>query len=248
MRVTISIVSHGQGSLARQLLDQIAALGDARVARVVVTRNIAEHWEPGTVPGNIELTVIDNAAPRGFAANHNAAFAVCDTELFWVLNPDIRLIGNPLDALVAAFANDPALALASPVVREPGGHRADFFRALPTPLDLFRRWGLGRREPAPAQPCWIAGMAVMVRANAFARLGGFDEGYFMYCEDFDLCARFGLAGQRIAVTDGAEVMHDARRDSHRSPRRLANHVFSLLRMWATPVFWRYGRQLATQRP
>ncbi|WP_085315186.1 glycosyltransferase [Derxia lacustris] len=244
MRTTLSIVSHGQGLLAQRLLDQIAALDDAGLARIVVTRNLPEAWTPRFDRDDVALDIVDNPAPRGFAANHNAAFAHCDTELFWVMNPDIRLVGNPLRALVAAFAADRQLGLASPVVLEPDGRRADFFRALPTPLDLFRRWGLGLRTAVPAAPCWMAGMAMAVRASAFARVGGFDEGYFMYCEDFDLCARLRLAGLGIGVVEPAEVIHDARRDSHRSPRRLANHVFSLLRMWTTPVFWRYGRQLA----
>jgi len=244
MRITLSIVSHQQGQLAQALLDQIAALRDAGLARVIVTRNVPEDWTPRFDQPGVALDVIDNAAPRGFAANHNAAFAHCDTELFWVVNPDIRPCGNPLQSLAAAFEADATLALASPVVLEPGGKRADFFRALPTPLDLFRRWGLSRRDAPPAEPCWMAGMAVALRADAFRRVGGFDEGYFLYCEDFDLCARLRLAGLTIAVVEPAAVVHDARRASHRSPRRLANHVFSLLRMWLTPVFWRYGRQLA----
>jgi GT2 family glycosyltransferase len=92
-------------------------------------------------------------------------------------------------------------------------------------------------------PVWIAGMFMVVSSSAFHLVGGFDEGLRLYCEDFDLCARLRLAAYRLKVVDTVSATHLAQRASRRSPRHLRWHLQSLLRVWTTPVFWRYRRLL-----
>ena len=68
-------------------------------------------------------------------------------------------------------------------------------------------------------------------------LGGFDARYFMYCEDVDLCLRLRLQGWQL-VRAAAQVQHQGSRASRRAWQPLAWHIHSLLRLWASPVFWR----------
>ena len=96
--------------------------------------------------------------------------------------------------------------------------------------------------PRPGRPFyWLAGMFLMVRAAAFTAVGGFDERYFLYCEDYDLSARLFNAGYPIAQVQAARAVHDAQRDSHRSLRHLKLHVVSLLKVWTSVAFWRVWR-------
>jgi len=67
-------------------------------------------------------------------------------------------------------------------------------------------------------------------------MGGFDERYFMYCEDVDLCLRLRLAGLRL-VRAPVSVVHAGRGASRRSAVHLAWHVRSLLRLWCSRSFW-----------
>jgi hypothetical protein len=70
-------------------------------------------------------------------------------------------------------------------------------------------------------------------------VGGFDEGFFMYCEDFDICARLRLAGWPLAFMPQVQVVHAAQQLSHRSLRHFRWHISSLARMWSSANFWRY---------
>ncbi len=240
--MTLSIVSHRQQPLVSTLLEDLARIASPLVSAIVVTHNVVE--PPAAVPAALAAvtTSIDNAAPKGFGANHNAAFARCTTPYFVVLNPDIRLTADPFPPLLARLAG--GVALVAPRIVTPAGREEDAARELITPWRLIEHRVFARERRAAADFDWLAGMFLVVRSDAFRTLGGFDERYFMYCEDFDLCARLRLAGWRIARAASVTVVHDAQRASHRSTRHLAWHVASLVKMWLSPTFWRYRRVLA----
>ena len=234
--LTISLISHQQGDIAQHLLDGLAAM-DSHLLKVIVTLNVPEDWEPVWYHQTAALVVVRNPQPKGFGANHNAAFARCDTPFFAMLNPDLDLDGLQLANLLRCF-DDPMLALVSPTVLTPQGERADIERDRMSLPNLLRR----RLHRPPGPTAWIAGVCLFLRAEAFRDVGGFDERYFMYCEDADLCGRLVLAGWRFAVDPTVRIVHDARRRSLRSPRHFVYHLHSLLRYWCSSAFWAQGRQ------
>lgn len=245
--LTLSIVSHGHAALLEHLLTDLDLQDSLNGARVIVTLNLAGEAFDAQRFGRLDLVVIRNAAPRGFGANHNAAFTHCDTPWFAVLNPDLRLPdGDPFQAVIAATDRIANVGAIAPQVVDPTGRPEDAVRANLTPWSLVGRRLFGQRVPvdasAPARRggpfYWLAGMCLVIDARAFAAVGGFDERYFLYCEDYDLCARLYGAGYALAVEPRARIVHDAQRDSHRSLRHLAWHVGSLLRVWRSPAFWR----------
>jgi GT2 family glycosyltransferase len=136
--------------------------------------------------------------------------------------------------------------LVGPRVLESDGRVADAARGLITPWEIIAR-RIKPRSPL-RYPAWMAGMFLMVRSEAYKGVGGFDERYHLYCEDFDLCARVRLLGWPIGLSDDARVVHDARRASHDSPRHLFWHVCSLVMMWSSRSWWRYRRLLRREAP
>ncbi len=242
---TLSVVSHGQGPLVERLIADLSRIGTTRIAALLVTRNLPD--DPIQIPPTAGFPVrfIENAQPRGFGANHNAAFAQCSTPWFVVLNPDLRLTEDPFSSMLDAAA--PNTGLVAPLVLEPDGRPADSARALVTPLTLARRaLASDATHPSPARPDWFAGMFLMLRSAAFAQIGGFDSRYFMYCEDVDLSARLALAGWRLQQVEAAHVVHEARRASRGSARHLRWHLTSLARLWTSRTFWRYRALLRGQ--
>jgi N-acetylglucosaminyl-diphospho-decaprenol L-rhamnosyltransferase len=80
---------------------------------------------------------------------------------------------------------------------------------------------------------WVAGMFMLFRSEAFRRVGGFDERYFLYYEDADICRRLRRIGHDVKLETGARATHAARRESHRNARYLSWHLASMLRFFLT---------------
>jgi N-acetylglucosaminyl-diphospho-decaprenol L-rhamnosyltransferase len=251
--ITLSIVSHQQAFLVLALLEDVARVGSELVTAILITHNVPEQipeW-PATLASKI--VTIHNEQPDGFGANHNAAFARCSTPYFVVMNPDLHLLDDPFEKLVGRVSSTRAppggrgVAMVAPCIVTADGIPEDSARNLVTPFNVLRRrFPFADRAPA-VLPQWLAGMFLFLSTPAFRELNGFDERYFMYCEDFDLCARLRLAGWAFEVAQDVVVVHNARRASHRSRRHLAWHVQSLLRMWTSSTFWRYRRLLKDEK-
>jgi len=246
--ICFSIVSHGHGELLHHLLAELNAQPPLFGARVVVTLNLADEVLNAIPYDRLDLCVLRNENPKGFAANHNAAFALCNAPWFGILNPDLVLVNEePFSTMLARIADHPYSAdvgLIAPRVLTAEHNVEDSVRANLTPWDLLRR-AIGGRNPLMVQDIdsrcnafyWVAGMCMLVRSNAFRSIGGFDERFFLYCEDYDLCARLYSAGWSIRVDTQATIIHEARRDSHRVGRHLRMHVVSLVKVWLSVAFW-----------
>ena len=76
---------------------------------------------------------------------------------------------------------------------------------------------------------WIAGMFMLVKSNHFRNIRGFDEKFFMYLEDVDICKRTYSDGGVVIVDPREKVIHDARRASFKSFQHLKWHILSLIR-------------------
>jgi N-acetylglucosaminyl-diphospho-decaprenol L-rhamnosyltransferase len=232
----VSVVSHLHGPLVRPLLEDLARC-DQPGLRLVLTLNVPEKLPFDAASFPYPLEVVANSAPRGFGANHNAAFARGDAAHFAVLNPDLRLPHDPFRVLLPAL-RDPQVGAVAPRIVDPQGAPEDHARAFPTPITILSKLGgsrprmCGGAEGAPFRADWIAGMFMVFRRDAFAAVGGFDEAYFLYYEDVDLCARLAARGLRVEVHPAASAVHDARRESHRNPRYLLWHMRSMARFFA----------------
>jgi N-acetylglucosaminyl-diphospho-decaprenol L-rhamnosyltransferase len=231
--IAVSIVSHGHGDMVGRLVGQLLAFPE--VAQIILTLNVPESV---ALPDDARVTVIGNAEPKGFGANHNAAFAACTQTFFCPLNPDIEFDRNPFPVLSAALGDD-RVALVAPLVRSPDGKIEDSMRRFPTPGSLLMK-ALGgsdgrylvRQDQADFAPEWVAGMFMLFRSRDFHDLGGFDEHFFLYYEDVDICARVWQKGMKVLACPRGCVIHDAQRDSRRSLRHLRWHLMSMARfLW-----------------
>lgn len=229
--VAVSIVSHAHGQMVVNLVQQL--LDCSEVEQLLLTCNVPEAL---TLPDDPRLQTIHNASPKGFGANHNAAFARCRSPWFVVLNPDVVLQSNPFPALLLAAKNS-NVALVSPRAMDARGTPEDCWRRFPTPLGLMHKFfGLedGRYEH-PAEELstfavdWVSGLCMLFRYEAYAALGGFDERFFLYYEDVDICTRSWLAGLRVLACPAACLTHNAQRASRRSFRHMRWHFMSMLR-------------------
>lgn len=241
--ITISIVSHQQGHLVTQILSDLEKFCADQIT-VILTINKHEqqnyHWEKFPFP----IKVIVNTKPKGFAENHNAAFEFCNTDVFCVMNPDVRLLGNPFTLLLSTL-NQTQVGVVAPLIVNEAGLVEDSARKFPTPISLLKRY-LTKKTATDylisgdvVYPDWVAGMFMLFRRDIFKKIKGFDEAYFLYCEDIDLCARLRALNYKIVLNPQVSVIHQARRSSHRNLQYLKWHVTSLFRFFFRYYGWGY---------
>lgn len=236
--ISISIVSHGQCGLVEALLDDLTACAGSVPFEVLLTLNLPEtpRFAPEQFP--YPLRILENPVPKGFGANQNAAFRHASGQWFCVMNPDIRLPENPFPPLIAELERLRG-ALIAPATLSPAGRCEDSVRRFPTLSSLAMKaigaddgryaYSLGG-DTFPAD--WVGGMFMLFRANDFRRVCGFDEGFFLYYEDVDICVRLWKAGGKVLVSPKARAIHDAQRASRRNLRYMRWHLFSMARYFA----------------
>ncbi|MDB5870998.1 MAG: hypothetical protein JWQ07_440 [Ramlibacter sp.] len=235
-RITVSVVSHDHADMVAHLLAQLCDGHGGWIEHCIVTHNLgARPLQPPEQGWPFRFTELFNSQPAGFGANHNRAFQHCSSDFFCVLNPDIELAGPQLWQALVQEAAAPGAGLAYPTLLNPDGSRQDNEREAVTPVALLRRHLL--KQPQ-RRVDWVSAAFWLVPAAVWRQLGGFDEGFFMYCEDTDFCLRLRLAGLSLRRA-AAAVVHQAMRRSRWPGRQLAWHLYSLGRLWSGPVLWRY---------
>jgi GT2 family glycosyltransferase len=241
--VAISVVSHGQLNLVKNLLGDINRHCSGSRIELILTLNVEEVLGFSENDYFFPIKTIRNSYPLGFGANHNQAFNQACGHFFCVMNPDIRLNSNPFPALLSCFS-DPCFGVLAPVVLGADGGVENSARRFPSPLKILAK-GFGKGQgadyivaKAPFFPDWVGGMCMVFPVNVFEKLKGFDQRYFLYYEDVDICGRLMLSGYKSVVCPDATVVHHAQRRSHRNLKYLRWHLASMLRFFLSSVYWR----------
>ncbi len=186
----------------------------------------------------------------GYGAAANAGVARASGEAIVICNPDLVVVPGTVAALVATLDADPSLAAVGPRIDRPDGTRYPSARAFPSLADAAGHAFVGlattrnpwsrrylRSDAEAAGPVdWVSGAFMLVRRSAFEAVGGFDESYFMFLEDVDLCRRLRLAGWGVAYEPAGRVVHLEGASRESAPyRMIIAHHRSLLRYG-----WRAG--------
>lgn len=243
MDVTISIVSHGQINLIQKLLDDIEQYCKGSLVEVILTLNVREDLPFSLDDYFYPITVICNDLPLGFGANHNQAFKHGSGHFFCVMNPDIRFNHNPFPVLQSC-SSVPMVGVVAPVVLGANGDIEDSARKFPSPLKIMCKFfGKCRKSDYVIHkdlvyPDWVGGMCMLFVASTFKSMAGFDQRYFLYYEDVDLCGRLQLAGQKVVVCPQAQVIHHAQRSSHKNLRFMRWHLSSMVRFFLSKVYFK----------
>ena len=237
--ISVSIVSHGHDLFLRTLLAQIAEFSDS-IKEVIITHNIAYTYTPEYSEYAFEIQIVENPTPLGFAENHNQAFSLAKGEYFCVLNPDIILKQDPFKELLRCFDIE-KMGLVAPLVVNLYNEIEDSARYFPTPFSLIKKvFGLSNGmidvglSDGIVYSDWVAGMFLLTPCKLFREVGGFDQKFWLYYEDVDLCLRFWSRGYHVALYNRAKVIHEARRESHKDFFFFKWHAFSAIRF-----FWKH---------
>ena len=250
--VEVVVVAYGSPALLRSALEPIAGMP------VTVVDN-SSLPEISDLCAELGVRYIDARRNGGFGAGVNVALAdrlIPGADVL-LLNPDARISPDGIAALQRAIRAEPDLASVGPTQTDESGHSARVEWPLPSP---FNAWleaiGLGRWQRGAR---YVIGSVLMLRAEALAQVGGFDELFFLYAEETDWAYRAHRLGWRHAQVPGVQAVHlgaatssDARRrDAHFygsqerylrkhfgvggwQTARVANWIGSMVRAYALP--------------
>jgi N-acetylglucosaminyl-diphospho-decaprenol L-rhamnosyltransferase len=177
-----------------------------------------------------EVILYRSADNIGFAAASNLGYRLSSGECLLFLNPDTELKSNVLPVMIAELkSNDRIGAVGVRLLNTDGSVQMSCIQAYPTMVNQIldsqvlrdrmpqsRLWGMKPlfvRMGEPAEVDVISGACLMVRRDVFVEVGEFDERYFMYVEDVDLCYRITSANYKIHYLDDCEVIHHGGKSS-----------------------------------
>lgn len=235
--ISFSIVSHGQGQLVNQLLYDISNLQDIP-QEIILTLNIPEDEGFLKRYSHLNITIVRNSESKGFGCNHNYAFQISTADYFAIINPDIRIPPSFQIMPMLNYLCNRQVAAIAPTVYSVSGELEDSARVFPTIFKIASRVIGFNKGPDyitcsnPIEVDWVAGMFVVFTSNKFLEVSGFDEKYFMYCEDIDICQRFKNLNYKIVLDCRASVIHDAQRTSRRKLKYFFWHIKSLFRYFS----------------
>jgi GT2 family glycosyltransferase len=214
-RITVSVVTyesqHCMAELGRHLLD---------FPYVTVVDNASADDTLAAAKQHLpQAHIICNATNLGFGAANNRAITQATTEFVLLLNPDCTMTPEAAVALLEAADRYPNASAIGPQLFDGTGQPEMGYRMR---LD---RWA-AKSGPAEGDLCveFLSGACVLIRRDALQHIGGFDEDFFLYQEDHDLCLRLAKECGELVLCPGATATHLSRRSSGGKHRYRAEYV------------------------
>jgi len=193
------------------------------------------------------MRLIENATNRGLSAAWNQGAAETDAPWILFLNPDAEIWDGDLASFVKVGEGRPGVAVLGPVVRNADGTIYESGRVFPSVGQAVGHAFLGPFAPAnrytrsykqtgwdrrtEREVDWVSGACMLVRRSAFEEVGRFDEAFWLYGEELDLCTRLREAGWRVLFTPELEILHEGGVSTGRSRRTHVMHSSSIYRYY-----------------
>lgn len=220
VRVDAVVVSYNSRDTLR---DCVAPLARIAGVDVTVVDNGSADGSLDTI-ADLPVRAIESGRNGGFGFGCNLGVASGSAPYVLFINPDARIEPADLDRLAAVLDAEPDVAVVGPRVLDDAGRLFPSQRRYQRPgstwaqaLFLHRplrraAWAneIIRQDSAydrPAYPEWLSGACMLARRDVVEAVGGFDEGFFLYCEDKDLCRRIGDAGFEVRYEPAAHAVH-----------------------------------------
>jgi GT2 family glycosyltransferase len=227
--VDIVVVSYNSSDTLRACVEPLAGVDDVSV---IVVDNASPDRSLEAV-ADLPLRMIAAEHNRGFAAGCNIGFAAGNSPFVLFLNPDAYISEEALRRLADVLASEPDVGIVGPRTIAADGALVLSMRRYQrvgsvwaTALFVHRivkraAWANEIVKSAEAYehaayPEWLSGGCMLVRRSVMDSLGGFDEGFFLYNEDMDLCARVRAAGYTVRYEPTALARHEGGRSAPRT--------------------------------
>lgn len=240
--LTVIIVNYNAGNLLAACLK--AVLSSSAVEQVIVVDNGSSDDSLANArrqfSSDQRLLLLENRRNAGFSRANNRALEdlLPESRYILFLNPDCLLTEVVIERLLAFMEDNRNAGMAGCLVTNPdGSEQRGCRRLIPDPHNVFGSLFSQRQTsanknfnlsgtPLPSEPVEveaISGSFMFVRRQVIEAIGGFDEGYFLHCEDLDVCKRVSLSGWKIFFIPDVRVVHYQGTCSRAMPLRISWH-------------------------
>lgn len=242
--ISVLTVNYCAAEDVAQLADSLRQHRDNQQVELVVCNNSPQETIALESTDDLPVTIVtkDNV---GFGAGINRAFAASTGDIIFIANPDVRVTSGALSAGAAQLADHPDIGIVLPLLRYPEGSVQPSVRRFYTwPVVFYARSPVRGVGVSPqffrdylyenidrskrTDVDWGLGAAMFLRRADLDATGPFDERFFLYFEDVDLCYRTWSAGRRVVYCPQIECIHAHRRASRRALSAAGWHHFQSL--------------------
>lgn len=259
MDLSIIILNYKSKGLLRQCLRGILKSPIKSSYEIIVVDNASNDGTPAMISAEFPtIRCIASPINTGFGQGNNLGIKVSSGRYVAIMNPDLAILDNALDRLVAYLDTHQDVGIVGPKLANPDGSTQFSCYRYPTPMiPIYRRTLLGRTvagkralanylmtdfdHKTERDVDWLLGACLVMRRSVLDKIGLFDKRFFLYFEDTDLCRRVHEAGMRVVYNPTISIVHYHRRLSADGSlvSSLFNEVTRIHIMSAIKYFWKY---------
>ncbi len=249
-KLSISIVIYEDYTDVKNAVESIEKVTPAEIEKEIYLIDNSEHDESdeGEAAFREWITAYADVIYRksggniGFGAGHNLCIKEYDSQYHAIVNPDILLKEDAFSSMIPFMDENPDIGMLIPRILSEEGELQKVYRRDLTPLDMFIRMFCGghfkkrqdyhtlqdQNYDAVFDLPFGQGSFLLIRTELFKEIGGFDDRFFLYMEDADLCRRVGQKA-RFVYFPGASVIHKWEKGSHKNKKLFRIHVESMIK-------------------
>lgn len=249
MDVSIIIVTYNSERFISNCLTSIYNHRTACEYEVIVVDNASQDNTCHIVSEFDQATLIQNSNNEGFSKANNRGIRQATGQYVMLLNPDVLMDDYCIDRLLETLKKDPAIGIVAPQLVYSNGAIQESARRFPNlwvqvlsriPLikhlirKQYNQYMMHDWDHTTSRHVdWVIGAAMLCERRKLVDLGMFDEDFFLYCEDIDLCYRFMVANYTIYYNAEVSLTHDYQKQSSSSiNRQTLLHVRSIIQFYA----------------
>jgi GT2 family glycosyltransferase len=261
MKLSIVIVSWNVKDILCDCLDSIVRSSTAFAYEIIIVDNASTDGTADHVRKKYpSICIIENSENQGFARASNQGALQAQGQYLFFLNPDTILFDDTLSRLVEFMESNPDIALCGPRIQNDDGTLQESVRNFPSwrgafyrytilkYLGLFKshfqRWhnrGFDYNKQTDIDQ--LIGAAILIRKGIFEQIGGFDERYFVYYEEVDLCHRLKTGGYRMTYYPGVRMIHLGGKSTEQIPAKTR-----FMRLQSLLIYFRKNTQIGFYMP
>ncbi len=256
VHLSIVIVNYNSSPFLKRCLTSLYQSNPSTPFEVLMVDNSSPDDSVGMVRREFpQVILIENRENIGFARANNLALQRCLGDLVLLLNPDTVLLPGSIDTLVKVMQRDKGVGiLGCRLLNEDGTLQLSWGRMVNLTNEFWQRLTSRRYEKGgrlikqylekksrqPHHPHWVTGACMLARREALEEVGNFDQNFFMFLEDVDLCHRIRKRGWEVMYTPSAEVIH-LRGKSMETDRKRAMKAYRKSQLYFYRKHYGWGR-------